>query len=157
MEVKFKLKDTGAMDRILRAATNDISESILKEMGRLIVEEIQKNINLWYGTYTPILYDRTEDTLRAIKIFKIVDTSSMKYVEVFFDMNEVSSVTHEIAGTSQADLFPYIIEKGWTMPNGVPRQGAHAFEIVYNELDDGALKVKIYEFLKVNGYDVTFK
>ena len=156
MKVKFKINNTQAMEDMFREKIDEVSQEALAEMGRIIVKMLKDNIEVWYKTYDPIYYVRTKETLDAIKVRKIVNSPYMKYVEVYFDMSEISS-HHEIVLTPQKDNFPFIIEKGWTMPNGVPRQGAHAFEDAYKELSSGEMRRRIYEFLRSKGYDVTFK
>ena len=156
MKVSFRLKDTKAMRDMLNAKANELSQSMLEEMGEIIIQMLKDNIDLWYDTYDPVFYKRTGEILDAIKVLKIVNQPNMKYVEVYFDMSEISA-HHKIVLTPQKDSFPFIIEEGWTMPNGVPRQGAHAFEETYKELSSGEMRRKIYEFLRSKGYDVTFK
>ena len=159
MKANFKLKDTKAMRELMGNYLSNAGEIASYEAGMLVAEMIKKKINEWYDTYDPVFYNRSKEYLDAIEVVKVTSTKYRKNVEIQFNLDAMSYPQHKIMGTEYADTFPDKLEKGWIMPNGIEREGSHAFEETEKELSlsRSEFRRKIAAFLEGEGYTVDVK
>lgn len=155
MRETFKLKNTKAIRKQMEEYLSTIVEMTAQEAGNMIKQMLIDNLEDWYSTYTPEVYNRTYEVLNAIKVSSIEKSRYRYYVEIYFDLDEISD-SHQIMKTEYREAFPQIIEDGWTTPWGFSREGSHAFENLQNDIDHD-LKERIKDFLDRHGYDVNFR
>jgi len=156
----IKVKNTKAMMKALESMMGEICEVSAETAGELIRGMLKEKINDWYDGYTPDVYDRTGDLIDALEVTSVTKSSKYKYtVEVFLNLDKlrIDSHHHKILRSSKRDEFPQMIEEGWTMVNGVEREGSWAFKQVNGAMDSFYFAQKVKAYLQRQGYDIYFK
>ena len=125
-----------------------ILEPTLQEIGDILKDKWYKFVDEWYKSYSPLVYERTMESLMSITNFGVTKRGKLYSVAIGYDLNKIhtyNNITsyHKTTGlpytyTQHSDIYmqPEWVEYGFSMKNG-EREGAHAYDELIKEINSG--------------------
>ena len=145
----------------------DQVQDSLKEVSKLIQEEVKQYIEINLYNEPTQSYQRTRELLESISVRPISEGGNVIEFEIYYDTTKINPYINndsiwnahaDIDGKDVSSLVPLWVEEGTKYPSLYPRKGLGAMENTKNEIENNKFHlVKLQHILSSKGINCVIK
>ncbi len=98
---------------------------ILEKEGNRLKDYLEDEIQNYYNSYSPTVYQRTYNFLNSVRITPVLQEGNQLTIKIYFDEN---MATHDSIFGGEDGYVPILLEYGWQWKNGMKIEHLSTYE-----------------------------